>query len=314
MTSVIVPVYNAQRFLEDAIQSILSQTVPDMEIILVNDGSTDDSLSICEKFAQSDPRIKVVTTPNQGLSMARNTGLDICKGETITFVDADDAIHPRFLETLLPYCSGKGEVAIALQSANPKILSDNISPDAKVETWTGLKAAELSLYQQRVINSACGKIFSRDLFFDPHRRFRKGIYFEDLEISTPLFCHATRVSLIHTPLYFYRENPHSFLHGDSDARADCLTVTADTVEWVKQNQPELLPAAISRQISASLHIFKWVNSRRPDLKPVADSCFATIKKHRRQLLSNPNVRLKNKIALLASFTGQTAMSKICKLS
>lgn len=314
MTSVIVPVYNAQPYLEETISSILRQTERDLELILVDDGSTDDSLKICREAAEKDSRVTVISTPNRGVSAARNTGLDICKGDTITFVDADDVLNPLFLEFMDTLCY-PNSISVCGQSHKPVETPLNHDFNLKVTTLTGIAAAEQSLYQKRILNSPCGKVYSRKLFFNPPLRFRTGIRFEDLDIATPLLCRAREVNIIPAKLYFYRKTPGSFMNSDSDARMDCLKVTDDTLRWVAQNHYSfLVDAALSRKVSAAFHIFRWINKRRPDLKTVADNCFETIKKNRRKLLLNPDVRLKNKAALLASFTGQKFLSFLCRIS
>ncbi len=100
MISVIIPVYNASKYLHRVISSILSQSYPDWELILVNDGSTDDSLSICEEFSKMDCRIVVINQINRGASTARNNGMKKANGEFICFVDADDYVSSTYLEEL----------------------------------------------------------------------------------------------------------------------------------------------------------------------------------------------------------------------
>ena len=99
--SIIVPIYNVKPYLEQCILSIINQTYLNLEIILVNDGSTDGSLLICENFAKKDDRIVLITQQNMGLSSARNLGIEIATGEYIMFVDSDDWIHPKIVEDLL---------------------------------------------------------------------------------------------------------------------------------------------------------------------------------------------------------------------
>lgn len=101
LASIIVPVYNTQGYLPRCIESILNQTYVNMEIILVNDGSTDDSLSVCEKYAREDARIQVISQSNQGIIAAKKAGICLCGGEYVMFVDSDDWIEPELLETMV---------------------------------------------------------------------------------------------------------------------------------------------------------------------------------------------------------------------
>ena len=113
MISVIVPVYNVERYLRRCVDSILAQTCRDLEIILVDDGSTDGCPSICDGYAAADSRVKVIHKANGGLSDARNAGLEIASGEWVGFVDSDDFIMPEMYETLLRACVEHG-VSIAM--------------------------------------------------------------------------------------------------------------------------------------------------------------------------------------------------------
>ena len=99
--SIIVPVYNSEKFLNKCINSLINQTIKNIEIILINDGSSDNSLNICNEFAKKDSRIKVFSQENSGQATARNVGLDNATGEYITFTDADDWVDPDYYEKLL---------------------------------------------------------------------------------------------------------------------------------------------------------------------------------------------------------------------
>ena len=103
MVSIIIPVYNGEKFISRCVDSVLSQTYSDFELILVNDGSKDNSGKLCDAYAQKDPRIRVIHQENGGVSRARNRGLDAAKGDVISFVDIDDYIAPQMLEVALKY-------------------------------------------------------------------------------------------------------------------------------------------------------------------------------------------------------------------
>lgn len=104
MISIIVPVYNTEKYLDRCVQSILSQTYTDYEVLLIDDGSTDSSGAICDKYAAQDSRMRVFHKPNGGVGSARNLGLDNAKGEWITFIDSDDSVKDVFLYNMLPLC------------------------------------------------------------------------------------------------------------------------------------------------------------------------------------------------------------------
>uniref|UniRef100_UPI002639B9A2 glycosyltransferase family 2 protein n=1 Tax=uncultured Acetatifactor sp. TaxID=1671927 RepID=UPI002639B9A2 len=106
--SVIVPMYNAERYIGKCLESVVRQTYPELEILVIDDGSVDKGPGICRKLAERDGRIQVLRQENQGVSNARNTGLDRACGEYVFFLDSDDAIHPRLLEEMLGKAEGWG--------------------------------------------------------------------------------------------------------------------------------------------------------------------------------------------------------------
>ena len=108
LLSVIVPVYNAEKYLDRCVRSIVNQTYKNLEIILINDGSTDRSGAMCDEWADADARIQVVHSENHGVSHARNMGLDLARGDWITFVDNDDWIEPDMYEFMITDGGGCG--------------------------------------------------------------------------------------------------------------------------------------------------------------------------------------------------------------
>ena len=101
--SIIVPVYNVEKYINRCVDSVLAQTFTDFELILVDDGSSDNSGAICDTFADMDVRVKVIHKVNDGVSSARNVALDIAKGEYIVFIDSDDAVSPMYINELIQY-------------------------------------------------------------------------------------------------------------------------------------------------------------------------------------------------------------------
>ena len=124
MVSIIVPVYNAQNSLERCLMSIIRQGYQQWELILVDDGSQDESLAICKRYSNMDSRIQVIHTDNCGVSSARNTGMENAQGEYIVFVDSDDMIHPDFLSE----CLSNKEDLIVTNYIKPWNKSDHFSP------------------------------------------------------------------------------------------------------------------------------------------------------------------------------------------
>ena len=185
LISVIVPVYNVEKYLKKCIQSIINQTYKNLEIILVDDGSSDNSGKICDEFAQKDNRIKVIHKTNGGLSDARNAGLDVMSGEWVSFVDSDDFVSPYYIENL-HYLVNKYDVDMAITSfvrffnENTKLSSNKIS-NQEVLIHNPDEAIKNMLYGKYYSVSACFKIYKKDLFYN--NRFTKGKIYEDFELT-----------------------------------------------------------------------------------------------------------------------------------
>lgn len=307
MISVIIPVYNAAPFLEEAIASVISQSVADREIILVDDGSTDASPGICDRAAAADPRVCVIHKPNGGLSDARNAGLDTARGEWIAFLDADDALAPGALARMLDaaLATGADVVAADIVRSPDASLPPGLKPRYREETLPPDEAVERMLYQRGLNNSACGKLYAARLW--QGLRFRRGVWYEDLDVFYRVMERAGKVAAIPDALYVYRENPASFTRRFSEARADVLDVCDRMVEYMRASSPALLPAALDRRLSAAFNIYGLL-AANPDAIPtkrdgIARRCMNIILSQRRRSLTDPKVRLKNKLGILATYLG-----------
>lgn len=187
MVSVIIPVYNAEKYLEQAIDSVLSQTYTDWELILVDDGSTDSSGNICDEACSKDSRITVYHISNGGLSCARNLGLDNAAGDFIFFLDADDILPSIAIETFLLFSKECDIVSSPLKHFKDSKISPDKCVDSSLRNYTlsSIEALENILYQKNIDNSACGKLFSSNIW--KGMCFRVGTGYEDLDIISSLF-------------------------------------------------------------------------------------------------------------------------------
>ena len=181
--SIIVPIYNVEKYLTNCIDSILNQTFKDFELILVNDGSTDNSFEICKHYKDIDDRICIIDKKNGGLSSARNAGLDIAKGEYIGFVDSDDYIHPQMYELLYnQIIKNKADISMCefkkVSEFNKKELSDKVILNQEVEILNN-KEAVFKLGENGSVTYviACNKLYKKSLF--NNIKFKEGIIHED---------------------------------------------------------------------------------------------------------------------------------------
>ncbi|HEL1673830.1 TPA: glycosyltransferase [Streptococcus suis] len=222
LISIIVPVYNVENYLDECIQTVLAQTYSNWELLLINDGSTDSSGTICDDYAKSDERIRVIHLKNRGVSEARNTGLTLSKGEYITFLDSDDGIREDFLETCL---------TTAIQHDVDIVIGHFFIWDENQQTFyyfveqsqkdtIELISAQEALNRQVVwknLNTApfvvaWGKVFKATLFNTI--RFPKGKVFEDEYTIHKALLKSDSVALINKEFYMYRRHGNSIITSD----------------------------------------------------------------------------------------------------
>ena len=158
--SVIVPVYNTEKYLDRCIQSILAQTYTNFELLLIDDGSTDSSGVICERYAELDSRVRVFHKENGGASSARNVGLDNARGEFVGFVDADDYVLPEFLSNFINICIGED---LLVQGIIPdySISKDYIIKKASIDYSGNIQNCLIGFIGCEMFGSLCNKLFKR---------------------------------------------------------------------------------------------------------------------------------------------------------
>lgn len=305
LISVIVPVYNVEKYVGKCVDSILNQSYKNLDIILVDDGSTDRSGVICDDYAHNNANIRVIHQPNGGLSAARNAGLDVMTGEYVTFVDSDDMIHRECITTLYRYIETERAEISTISAID--IEDDDVCPttaprgELKV-FYSGVEAVESMLFQQRFIdNSAWGKLYKAS-FFETHR-FPVGILYEDLATIPYVCLEAKCIATSATPLYFYRKRETSILGSFSLKRSDVLDVVDDLVKFMEQNHKALIDAACSRKFSANMNILWLMSATGIKDDAIVARCWENIKQLRKMALINPRVRMKNKLGALTSVFG-----------
>lgn len=203
MISIIIPVYNVEKYLKRCVESVCTQTMEDLEILLVDDGSTDSSGELCEQLARQDRRIRVIHKKNGGISDARNTGLKIAKGEYIGFVDSDDWIEPTMYEELLTAVKGSGAL-LATTGMNRFYESGYNANQFVCEHETILEGQEILrhyLIQDIISTAAWDKLYDRRLF--DKRCFPIGKLFEDTPVIFDILCEIDKVAVLGKPHYHY---------------------------------------------------------------------------------------------------------------
>ena len=245
LISVIVPVYNSEKFLESCINSILAQSHNHLEILCINDGSTDSSLYILKQKACSDSRIKVFTQENAGVSSARNVGLSMAKGEYITFVDSDDELDPDMYEVLLNLAE-KYQADIA-HCGYKKIHLDGSAKDVRgtkeLLIQDGLEASKDLLSGQHFTGGLWNKLYRAELI--QNTRFDETLKInEDVLFNAELFQRAGTAVFYDAPKYHYFERQSSTCSRTSSIRKKQDTVAAAEKIWgIYKNSPVEVSAA-----------------------------------------------------------------------
>ncbi len=213
--SVIVPVYNVALYLPECIESIISQTYKDLEIILVDDGSTDNSGAICDAYQEKDARIVVLHKQNEGLSEARNNGMDMATGEYITFVDSDDYIHPKMYEFLARAIEDYGA---DVSSSSYVSFKDGEQPEESVaaaNSYSFKRIENRQQYRDNFLDPNFTHYVWRSLYkkdFLKNLRFEKGKRLEDVMFCAKMSRVISKRVVITDKLYYYRIRKNSIMH------------------------------------------------------------------------------------------------------
>lgn len=258
LVSVIVPVYNVEKYLKRCIDSICNQSYQNLEIILVDDGSVDKSGDICDRYARMDTRIQVIHKQNGGLSDARNVGIAVSKGAYISLIDSDDYIDQFMIEKLLQ-CSLKKSSDITIcqyQDVYSKYTeSVKKTKNKNIYEMTGRKAIEKMLVEEpTVFVVAWNKLYKSSLFKENRISYPKGYIHEDCFTTYQLFFYANKVSYIYEPLYLYMHRDGSIMQ-ERTCRTEYMGVQAyeEIMQFVKEKKLHLETEAEYRYILANLH-------------------------------------------------------------
>ena len=213
--SIVIPVYNVSRYLRQCIDCVLSQTYRQLQIILVDDGSTDCSGQMCDEYAKQDERIRVIHKPNGGLSDARNVGTENAKGDYIVYLDADDCWNSNgYLQKMLDSIIVSGaDMSMSLMSrfVDEKDIPVSRSFIYEEQDFRGnaLQTFERLYRKQQYSMSACNKMIKTSILRDNNIFFTKGLLGEDMDWTSRLLPHVSSVSYCNEAVYLYRERPGS---------------------------------------------------------------------------------------------------------
>ena len=311
LISIIIPVYNVEQYLNRCIDSVINQTYKNLEIILIDDGSTDNSGKICDEYALKDNRIKVIHKENGGVSSARNVGLDIAKGEYIGFVDSDDFIELDMYETLLNKMLETGSQLIVCNwfyGINDNwIENQNFPVQKKLTTNEALENFYWCMF-------SWNKLFNRKII--EKVRFPENCgYGEDIFICLETYIKSNNIVCLNKPKYYYRQNEKSALNGHKFKRIylGCIDILQKEIDYAEKNKLfELKNKIYQHQVHTST---AWLGFIALEKNPDIESAKYLLKFARKNLVNflRGKEKLSKKFFVLIACVNFNLASKIYKL-
>lgn len=295
--SIIIPVYNVEEYLGQCLSSIVSQSYSNLEIIIIDDGSTDSSPSICDTAAINDSRIKVIHKSNGGLSNARNVGISMATGKYLAFVDGDDYIYPKMMELLLFYLiQDNCDVECCNFTSTDVIQLNNNHVENNI--FTNDEATSMLLDDNGYKCYAWNKLYRRELFYDV--MYPEGKLFEDIQTTYKIFRKAKRIGYIQIPLYYYRLRDGSITRNCFGPRnrelIDAINyIVLESKNLSKDNYDRLVLGYMSYYLG---HIKLGLKSHN-DLSNEIHELTEFIKLHWHSIFKYKNISFKRKAQLIA---------------
>ncbi|NMM99126.1 glycosyltransferase family 2 protein [Bifidobacterium olomucense] len=314
LVSVVVPVYNVSKYLPACINSLLSQSYSPIEIILVDDGSTDDSGKIADEYSAQSPSIRTFHKRNGGLSDARNYGIKHANGEFLTFADSDDFVSPNYIQHLYDaLITNKADLAVTPLhyftdgTDEKKLLSGKYNNkqdmSGEIIIFNSCDALEDMLYMRHIEPNAFAKICRKELFDGIW--YPTGKLYEDIATSTRLIDRSNRIVFTQYADYFYRQRVNSIQSSSFTPRSmDLIDQIGEIQDLVEKRYPSIQPAINCKLQSAYFNLLMKIKPNDMNNKKYAEELWRSIQHNRCRVLKDKNARHDARIASLLSYLGQ----------
>lgn len=291
--SIIIPVYNTAEYLHTCLDSILAETHHNLEIICVNDGSTDKSPTILKKYANQDSRIQVINQKNQGLSAARNAGIKTATGDYITFVDSDDKVKPEMIESLLKALkeSQADIAACSFTESFPSGKTKSFNRNHQGTIYDTENAIKAMLKETGFNVAATMKLFSKNTLRGI--KFPIGKLHEDVGTTYKAILKAKKLIFIPEDYYVYRHHQSSIINNFSDQKFDLITLTDQMCDDISAKYPKLKNVTKERRMRARFSILRQIPIDHPKVKSLQEY----LRTHQKYITRNPEATKTDKIAL-----------------
>ena len=263
LVSIIIPVHNAEEYIKETLDSVIAQSYRDLEIILVDDGSKDNSGLICDEYGALDSRIKVKHIENGGAAVARNVGILASSGKYVCFVDSDDIISNDYIEYLVNYLEKyKLDIMVCGYKKvydRSQCISDNAVDS--IYQMSGVEALEDMLYRKRLTSAPWCKLVLREIIIN--NMFPEGRLFEDLGCVYKWYAIAKRVGYSEKIGYYYFIRKNSCQHSSFNIKKwDLIEISNEIVDFVNCNFPERSLAAINSLFVSAIQTLRYIPKRQ----------------------------------------------------
>lgn len=304
LISIVIPVYNVEKYIDRCVDCVINQTYKNIEILLIDDGSTDSSSEKCDIYAEKDSRIKVVHKANGGLSDARNKGIDIFRGEYITFIDSDDWVNLEYIELLYKsIVDNNSDISISdmIDSDGNGYEKDYNVYGIKENKYTSEEALYVILAQKEFNTSADGKLFKAEIF--KKHKFKYGILYEDFDLIYKLIDEVSMISFVDAAKYYYFQREGSIVHSEMNKRHyNVIDIAKNIMDFVADKYPELKDAALSRYVFSNLLLLRGIINDKSQIE-MQKTIRNNIKSRIGQIHNCPEIPVSNKMkAMLLSIS------------
>lgn len=291
MISVIIPVYNVEKYLRQCLDSVVNQTYRDLEIIIVDDGSTDGSGLICDEYKSSDPRIQVYHTANHGLSAARNYALDRIRGDYLAFIDSDDWFEETALETLLSTAQTTGADIVAFRFFQ-EYVDKTVGPEGAENEFVaeGEQILASMILDHKLTEDVWNKFYKAELFNSI--RYPEGLIFEDKATTYQLLQKAGKLAYTPAPLIHYRNRAGSLSNVHSmKSLTDYWRVYRERFDELSPISDAYYKTALSEAIGAISRMWRWYagcsKEEQREAEKTLEEMRQFLEEHKREVIHGP---------------------------
>lgn len=320
MISIIVPVYNVEKYIENTINSLLAQSYPNVEIILVDDGSTDFSGKICDRYSNEHNNIKTFHKKNGGLADARNYGLNNANGIYVCFVDGDDYIHENMIEYLYDSLQRNSAQVSVCNFKKVYEKFDNI--DTNIDTNIDI-SKEIVLDNidalKAMVNLNCGfapnvcnKMFKKNLF-TKDCYFPAGKLYEDMIVTTKILAKVEKVSYINCEMYYYLQRSNSITGKFNEKEKDHIEMSNEVLRFVQSNLKEVHSYFITYHAINCISVINKMIQAKSNNDEIYSETQKFIKNNERIIFNDSNLSIKKKIQLYIFMISKNIYTFIYKI-